>query len=283
MGSIEDRIERAFVSRPKRLSRLSGGCVADVFRADFEDGSRVVVKSDGSPGAKLDVEGRMLTYLRERSELPVPGVLVSQPDLLIMEFIESDGSGGREAEAHAAECLSALHGVTADRFGFECDTLIGSLDQPNPWTDSWVEFFARHRLMHMALEAEQAGRLSRSTRKTIETLAARLDKLLREPAAPALIHGDVWSGNVLVRSGRLAALIDPAISYSHPEIELAFVTLFSTFGPTFFDAYAARRPIEPGFFEERRDLYNLYPLLVHARLFGGGYEAQAAAIAGRFA
>jgi len=282
MSNVEDRIERAFASRPTRLSRLTGGCVADVYRADFSDGSRLVVKSDTSPGAKLDVEGRMLEYLGANSALPTPAVLVSQRDLLIMEFIESDGSGGPDAELHAAACLAALHGVTGERFGFEFGTLIGALDQPNPWTGSWIEFFARHRLMYMATEAERAGRLRASTRAALENLADRLDSLLLEPDAPALIHGDVWSGNVLVRSGRVAAFIDPAISFSHPEIELAFITLFSTFGEPFFRAYDETRPIAPGFFEERRDLYNLYPLLVHARLFGGGYEAQVAAIARRF-
>ena len=90
----------------------------------------------------------------------------------------------------------------------------------------------------------------------------------------ALIHGDVWTTNVLARAGRITAFLDPAIYYADPEIELAFIGLFGTFGRAFHEAYHSLRPIAPGFFEERRDLYNLYPLLVHVRLFGGSYVGQ---------
>ena len=90
---------------------------------------------------------------------------------------------------------------------------------------------------------------------------------------PALIHGDMWGGNILCRDGRVAAFIDPAIYHAEPEIELAFATLFATFGTPFFERYRDIRPIAPGFFEERPALYNLYPLLVHVRLFGGHYVA----------
>ena len=107
-------------------------------------------------------------------------------------------------------------------------------------------------------------------RARLETLAGQLERWLTEPR-PALIHGDLWGGNVLAASGRISGFIDPAIYYADAEIELAFSTLFNTFGKAFFSHYNELRPLAPGFFEERRDLYNLYPLLVHVRLFGGGY------------
>jgi fructosamine-3-kinase len=105
----------------------------------------------------------------------------------------------------------------------------------------------------------------------IDDLCARLGEWLREPSEPSLIHGDVWTTNVLARNGRITAFLDPAIYYANLEIELAFITLFGTFGDAFFQQYHELRPIADGFFEERRDLYNLYPLLVHVRLFGGSY------------
>ena len=105
----------------------------------------------------------------------------------------------------------------------------------------------------------------------IERLAARIEDYLVEPAFPSLLHGDLWTGNVLVRGGRVAGFVDPAIYCGSPEIELAFTTMFGTFGRAFFEAYQGSMQLEPGFHEVRSGLYNLYPTLVHVRLFGSGY------------
>ena len=115
----------------------------------------------------------------------------------------------------------------------------------------------------------------------IERLAERIDEHLIEPAFSSLLHGDLWTGNVLVRGDRIAGFVDPAIYCGHPEIELAFATLFGTFGEAFFDAYEDLMKLEPGFHEVRRDIYNLYPRLVHVRLFGSGYLAGIDATLGR--
>ncbi len=125
----------------------------------------------------------------------------------------------------------------------------------------------------MGGQALAAGRLPKRLMGRLEALAGRLERWLEEPEHPSLIHGDVWTGNVLCRRGRVAGFVDPAIYYAHAEIELAFSTLFGTFSGTFFARYGEIRPLRPGFFEERLDLYNLYPLLVHVRLFGGSYAA----------
>ena len=113
--------------------------------------------------------------------------------------------------------------------------------------------------------------MSSALLKRIERFAGDLHQFIDEPEHPSLLHGDVWTTNVLATGGKISGFIDPAVYYGHPEIELAFTTLFSTFGQAFFDAYHALRPIPDGFFETRRDVYNLYPLLVHARLFGSSY------------
>ncbi len=263
-------IEAAIGRRPVRLAPLSGGCIAEIYRADFDDGERLVAKFAGE-GGDLALEASMLDYLRTHSALPVPAVIHASAELLVMEFIESSGSLDASAQAHAGELLAALHAVGADRFGHECDTLIGPLRQPNPWNASWRDFFRDQRLRHMARVALDAGRLPSATMARIERLAGRLGEWIEEPSHPSLIHGDMWGGNVLARDGRIAGFVDPAIYYADAEIELAFATLFSTFGEPFFRRYGEIRPIREGFFEARRDLYNLYPLLVHVRLFGGGY------------
>ena len=277
--TVEDRIGRAIGERPSKLSRLSGGCVGDVRLAEFASHQPVVVKAGAG---NLDVEGAMLRLLHERSELPVPGVLHDESTLLVLEHIENDGTITSRVsdQEHTATLLAALHDVTPlapndTQFGLEFDTLIGGLSQPNAWMDSWIEFFAERRLVHMANESHRAGMLDRAMLTRVERFARdRVPSMLSEPEHPSLLHGDAWGGNILVRSGRVAAFIDPATYYGDPEVELAFGTLFGTFTDRFFDSYAERRPIREGFFEARREVYNLYPLLVHAYLFGGGYVAQ---------
>ncbi len=272
MPDLSQRLAKILNQRPHSITPLSGGCVGEVYRVTLPDGRRFVAKVDDSARATLEREGWMLRYLAEHSQLPTPKVVYSAPDLLVMSFVPGGGLDP-SAEPHAAELLASLHRTTAPAYGLEADTLIGGLHQPNPWTASWIDFFREHRLRFMARTAHDAGHLPARDLARIEKLAGRLARWLDEPPAPALIHGDVWSGNVLAQNGRITGFLDPAIYYADPEMELAFITLFHTFGDTFFRRYDALHGIRPGFWEARRDLYNLYPLLVHVRLFGHGYVA----------
>jgi fructosamine-3-kinase len=250
---------------------LSGGCIGEVSRLDLADGRRIVAKVDRGGKPRLEIEGYMLRYLREHSALPVPEVLWSEPKTLLMTFEPGESHFSARGQAHAAELLAALHSVAASACGLERDTLIGGLHQPNPNSKSWIDFFREQRLLHMARLAHREGHLPATLLARLERFAADLEKFIAEPPHPSLLHGDVWTTNVLAENHRITAFLDPAIYYGHPEVELAFTTLFGTFGPAFFEAYDAIRPIAPGFFEVRRDIYNLYPLLVHVRLFGSSY------------
>jgi len=270
MSGLYDRVEAAMGERPSGERTLGGGCVGDLKRLDFSSG-RVLVAKPGAPGSRLDLEGHMLVYLAEKSALPVPEVFLAEDDLLLMSVIEGGDALGREAETHAADLIAALHGIEADEFGFDRDTLIGGLAQPNQRSPSWLEFFRDQRLLYMAGLAREAGRLPGGLYDRVEILAGKLGDWIGDRASPSLIHGDLWGGNVMARDNRIAGFIDPAIYYADAEVELAFSTMFNTFGDAFFSRYREHREIEPGFFEERRDLYNFYPLLVHVRLFGGAY------------
>lgn len=280
-AAIAAVVEEVTGSRTTRFEALSGGCIAACWRVHLGHGGSVVAKQAGA-GENLETEAWMLRYLAERQAVPVPAVLHATPDLLILEFIPTGGGVGADVEHDAAERLAALHAISAPTFGLERDTLIGPLPQPNTPGDDWVEFFRDRRLLHMADLAHAAGRLPVTVRTRIDGLAARLGELLPRHPPVSLIHGDVWGGNVLARDGRLAALIDPAIYYADAEIELAFTTLFGTFGDAFFERYAELRPVDRLFREERIHLLNLYPLLVHARLFGGGYADRVSGTLRRF-
>ena len=271
--AVKNRLETALGARVIALAPMSVGFGLAGYRADLADGRRLAVKARvGSARADLSLEAYMLGELARQSALPVPAVHVAEPDLLAMDFIETDGGGITPAvERHAAELIAALHATPRPFFGYERDTLIGPLPQPNPKSERWVPFFREHRLLAMARAAEAEGALPAKLLIRIERLAERLADYLTEPRHPSLLHGDLWTGNVLVRGNRVAGFVDPAIYCGHPEIELAFTTLFGTFGATFFETYEKLLPLDREFHAIRCALYKLYPTLVHVRLFGGAY------------
>ncbi len=279
---LTDTLTRLLETNAYSLDRLEGGCVSEVYRVNIFakspfDSSVVVAKYDAADKtdtfteAKLDIEGRMLSYLAEHSELPVPKVYFSSKNLLIMEWVEGKSEFSPQAQQHAAECLARLHQVKAEKFGLDFPTLIGGLIQPNTQMDSWLDFFREHRLFYMAKAAYNDDILPCEILIKLEKFCDKADQWLTEPNHPSLLHGDCWTTNMLAHGGKIRGFIDPAIYYGHPEIELAFTTLFNTFDEPFFTHYQAITPMEDGFMELRKDLYNLYPLLVHTRLFGQQY------------
>jgi fructosamine-3-kinase len=271
--AVKDRLETALGVKVIALDPMPVGFGLSGYKADLADGRRLAVKArEATARADLSLEAYMLGQLARHSTLPVPAVHVALPDLLAMDFIETDGGGiTPHVERHAAELIAALHATPRPSFGYERDTLIGPLPQPNPKSDRWIPFFRDHRLLAMARAAEAEGSLPAKLLVRLESLAERLPEYLTEPRHPGLLHGDLWTGNVLVRGDRVAGFVDPAIYCGHPEIELAFTTMFGTFGRTFFDAYETLLPLEPGFHELRCEVYKLYPTLVHVRLFGSAY------------
>ncbi|UYV13131.1 MAG: fructosamine kinase family protein [Phycisphaera sp.] len=278
MAELAQTISNALGTPVHGLAEMHGGCIARVVRGTAEGRGPFVAKiGDGT--SDLTIESGMLADLGRKNVLPVPGVWHSSPDLLVMERLPGSTGVDAQAQRHLAELLAELHGLEGPAFGYERDTLIGPLTQPNGQEDSWARFFGRHRVLHFAGLAEQRGALPGGGLETARRLA---DAMEREPdrftapgERPALIHGDLWSGNMLSVGGRVTGLIDPAIYCADREIELAFMGLFGCVGKAFFDRYHELRPIAPDFFERRQGMYRIYPLLVHAVLFGGGYGRQA--------
>lgn len=297
MKSLTADVERALGSAVEEARALAVGFGLTGYQARLADGRKIAIKaavddasgasdastaSDASGEGGLALEAYMLRELAAHSDLPLPDVLHASRRLLIMSWIDNDdGPIGRAAQHHAGELLAALHGQRFCCFGYSRDTVIGPLHQPNPRHDKWLPFFRDWRLVYMARRAHDAGQLDAALLTRIEKLGDRLDRYLCEPDHPALLHGDLWSGNILVKGACIAGFIDPAIYYGHREIELAFTTMFGTFGRPFFDAYEALLPLQPGFHDMRRDIYNLYPALVHVRLFGASYLAQVKAMLDR--
>ena len=265
---IQSEIEKEMKARITMIAPLSAANNAQIYRIAL-DASRIYVVKVAERG--LDTEAWMLKYLAEKTRLPVPKMHYSNEHVIVMDFIETHYGIDALGTKNAAELLAELHKIHHENYGLERDTLIGSLRQPNAESKNWPAFFGEHRLVYMGAEALKEKKIDAKTMKKIEALAARLPSILTDVAPPSLVHGDIWSGNVLACRGRIAAFLDPAIYYADPEVELAFIKLFNTFDESFFHHYGQLIPYRPGFFEERMDIYNIYPLLVHTRLFGTSY------------
>ncbi|MEM6491706.1 MAG: fructosamine kinase family protein [Pseudomonadota bacterium] len=252
-----------------------------IWRAVDDDGRRYAVKM----GVGARAEARMLRLLSQKGGLPTPEIFGEDDDLLIMAWLDGGPPCGNADQIACADALAAAHDATAPRFGLDFTTPIGPFAQDNAPNADWVAFFRDQRLRPQAEAAAREGAIDAAALARFERLASQLDGLLEPPPRPSLLHGDLWAGNLLVNDGALIGVIDPASYFGHFEIELAFGGLFATFDGVFLDRYQDRRNLDrawrTGFERTRRDLYNLFPLLVHARLFGGGYADRALAIAGR--
>ena len=244
---------------------LDGGEVGRVHRCELTDGRTVVAKTGATP---LTVEARMVEHLGARG-LPVPAVQYASDALLILAYVAGESGGDHltaSAERDVARHLAALHANTESHYGFPFDSLSGPYRQPNPWTDSWVAFFREHRLLHVARAARDDGTLPRKAFSRLDALCDDLGSLIPDDPPASLCHGDVWANNLIHRDGTVQAFLDPACSYGHDEVELAYADLVG-FGDAFFETYRDERGIDDGFDQCRRDVYALYPLLEHVRYF----------------
>ncbi len=269
MDDLAARIASITDEPPTGLHELDGGEIGAVHRADFASHAPLVAKTSDAP---LTVEATMLRHLADHG-LPVPDVHHAEDDLLLLEYIDGDSTISPTVEREMANHLAALHDISASAYGFDCDTLTGSLSQPNPWTESWIEFYGEYRLCHAAEIARKTGELPDSMVNRVKELIADLDSLLVEPDAPSLIHGDVWTTNVLESDGELRAFLDPAAYYAHSEVELAYMDWTNCVGTVFFERYDELRGIDAGF-QSRRDVYVIYPLLSHVFHFGERYLSE---------
>lgn len=280
-NSLKHHLEQTLNQTIKNTQHLSGGMISQVVKLDFENHQPVVVKY-GDNSHDLTIEAYMLNYLKANSSLPIPAVIHAEPNLLVMDYIESTTGLNTSTQAKLGKLLAGLHQITHTKFGLERDTLIGPIHQPNPLSNSWIAFFRQNRLLYMADVALKSGYLPQPMHQRILKLATQLDKFLIEPENPVLIHGDMWTTNILIRDEQIIGIIDPALYYGHNEMELAYMTLFGSVSQDFFNSYAQIIPVEPAFFDTRRHIYNLYPLLVHVTIFGTKYTSYIQTTLNRF-
>lgn len=264
---------------------VGGGSINDAYRLETNEGRFFVkVNSADRFPSMFEAEADGLKRLSAAATVRVPNVIAVGEDrddsYLLLEHVES-GTKSASFWEQFGRSLAQLHRITNGHFGLERNNYIGSLHQANTPHAKWEEFFIRCRLEPLVEMARDAGRIGMGDVLRFERLYARLPALFPEEP-PALLHGDLWSGNILCGERNDPVLIDPAVYYGHREMDIAMTRLFGGFDDGFYAAYNAEHPLGAGWMD-RADLCNLYPLMAHVILFGGGYAAQVRAALRRYA
>ena len=263
---------------PGRRLGSSGG--SESYEWPCDCGTLFVKVAPTERRAALEAEAAGLVELGRARALRVPRVLASGATdaaaFLALEWIDA-APADSACERRLGEGLAALHGVTAPRFGWERDNTIGRTSQANGWMPQWTEFYRERRLrpqLELAVQNGFGDLLATPGERLVESV-----HLLLAGHAPraSLLHGDLWGGNWLATAAGEPVILDPAVYYGDREADLAMTHLFGGFGPAFYRAYEAARPLPAGA-QLRCELYNLYHVLNHANLFGGGYARQARAM-----
>ena len=216
----------------------------------------------------VDAEEHGLAFLRGRSALRVPDVLVRGDDFLVLDALELRPLDGASAERFG-HALAELHRSGAPSFGLDRDNFIGLTEQRNTPHSRWPDFYRDERILAVASRCE----LDAGTRTLVDRVAERMDALVGDAEPPSRLHGDLWSGNACADENGTPCVFDPAVSGGARELDLAMMRLFGGFPRRTFDAYEESFPPLPGH-GERVALYQLYFLLVHVAIFGTGYVAQ---------
>lgn len=258
------------------VRQVGGGSIHHAYRLQTDSGPVFLKLNVTEQLAGFEAEAAGLEALAATNTLRVPRVLgcgrAQDTAYLLLEWLELGGSsatGGRSL----GEGLAALHRYTGKAFGFARDNFIGSTPQPNPWTDDWIEFFREQRLgFQLRLAVDNGfGFLQVDGRRLMDSLDGFFDAYQPEPS---LLHGDLWAGNQGCTGAGEPVIFDPAVYYGDRETDIAMTGLFGGFSREFYQSYEAAWPLSTGW-EARAELYQLYHVLNHANLFGGGYARDA--------
>ncbi len=298
-------------------SGVGGGCINDAYRLDTTRGQFFVKYNDARryPGM-FESEAKGLKLLKESKTVGVPGVIgqgeSGKYSFLVLEYIDA-GNKASSFWSSFGESLATMHrfdhvglevGAGKEsakqtphddrevsiqnkqllahhkRFGLDHDNYIGSLPQSNRWHDAWIDFFVNERLEAQVKLAIDTGRTDPGLVRLFQKLYNFLSDFFPDEP-PALLHGDLWSGNYMCDNSGKAVIIDPAVYFGHRYMDLGMSKLFGGFSQLFYDAYNEAYPLEQ-LWEDGVEIANLYPLMVHVNLFGGGYLQNVKSILRRF-
>lgn len=268
-----------------QFEEVGGGSINQTYRLIFNENNHFFCKINSAtafPGL-FESEKNSLELLAKNGSIRVPevyGILESGGhQVLVMEWIEP-GIRNESFWKKFGTQLANLHSATASAYGLAENNYMGALRQDNGFQKDWVQFFIYSRLQPQIQLALKAGLLTARDETAFENLYKKLDNIF-PLTKPALVHGDLWSGNFLCDTTSNPVLIDPAVYYGIPGVDLAMTTLFGGFDKTFYQAYRAVMPF-PKNYEEQWEICNLYPLLIHLNLFGSSYHSAISRVIKKF-
>lgn len=283
---IKNHIQQSLDLNVESIQRVSGGSINQAARLILSNGTSCFLK--WNPTAKPDMFakeqlGLELLDSAETSiripEVYATGATGNNIGFLLQEYIEQGQSKSSSGEEFGRG-LAALHKHTDEQYGLDHNNYIGRLPQSNKRHSNWIDFFIEERINPQLKMATDSGKLRSGTVAHFESMYEELPTIFPDEP-PSLLHGDLWGGNYFYDEEGRATIYDPAVYYGHREIELAFTYLFGGYSSLFYNAYREADPLQSGF-NRRKDIYNLYPLLVHTNLFGGSYARQVQSIVNQF-
>ena len=284
---INHLIEPLFGAKVETFFAISGGSINQTHVLNLTNGQRVFMKQNPSPPTDFflsETRGlKLLSQVKNGPRIPKPLAVqsVSRPTFILLEYIESSSEDENFAEKLALS-LAELHRMSQEHYGLDHDNYIGSTPQKNALEKDGIVFFRDQRIDFQRQLARRSGLLPVTIDKEIDSLCDELGKFLNiSGEKPALLHGDLWSGNYFPDSEGKPCVFDPAVYYGLREADLAMTELFGRLPQKFYDVYQEVFPMNPGY-EERKDLFNLYHLLNHLNIFGSSYLSSVQQIVKRY-
>ena len=279
IAALEGAIARATGTafRVARAAPVGGGCIHESVALEGPDEVRYFAKLNDerfAPAFEAEADGLIaLAGSGMRVPKPIAQGAVERRAFLVLEFLAL-GTGADAAHRELGRRLARQHGHRGPHFGWSRDNFLGLTAQPNAPCASWAEFWQSRRLVPQLAAARANGHDGHLQSLGAQVIAAVPRLLASHDPAPALLHGDLWSGNAAFLRNGTPIVFDPAVYYGDPEADLAMTELFGGFPESFYEGYREVRGIAEGY-RLRRVLYNLYHILNHLNLFGAGYRSQA--------